>query len=106
MSHLLFLLYIFNITIVIAREIDRTKTNYLKRNHIHCIKKPISDYQLRRIIKRIRDDDYLGQMGPSLLDQAAHLIQPEFERRRTLGDKHQVPELNLSKALDLSKANL
>ena len=25
----------------IARDIDRTKTRFLRRNHIHCLKKPI-----------------------------------------------------------------
>jgi hypothetical protein len=37
----------------LARDFDKTKSKFLQRNNIKCIKKPIQGYQISKILKRI-----------------------------------------------------
>lgn len=41
-----------------SRDIDRTKTRFLQRNHIHCVKKPIQGHDLSKYLRRIKNQEF------------------------------------------------
>lgn len=49
--------FIINI-VIIAHDIDKTKTKLLKKGGITCIKKPIQGYNLSKLLRRVKETEF------------------------------------------------